>query len=402
MGGFMTSIATQFPLTAFGDLRTAELTPQVQLSFEYTVSNTELTQSEVVNGGTVTQGSAMAVCTTSTTTASTARLYSKAHAKYRAGLGGLARFTALFTAGVASTEQYIGMVDETGSSEAFENGLAVGYDGTTFGFHRFVNDTKTTIAQSAWDDPLDGTGGSGMTLDNTKINVWSIRFQYLGAGAIQLLVEDDATGQFIVVHTILYANKNTTPHSYNPNYHIQMFVNNKATTSNLIVKSSSMAYFIEGKTGTTETQQPQFSSGEQQKTTVTTEVAILTIRNKALYASKTNFISALLELLTCSIESGSANNLSKVRLVKNTTLGGSPSYADIDATDSTMDIDTAGTTLTGGKELISIPLAGKNDKALMDLCGFDIIIEPGDTVTIAGTSTNSSTINASILWKELF
>ena len=138
------------PLTAFGDLRTAGLHPQFQGSFEYTVDNTELTTNAVVAGGTVTQASGMAVVGTSTTTASSALLQSKIAARYRAGLGGLVRFTTLFTTAVAATEQYIGIVDETGSSAAFKNGYMVGYDGETFGFHRFQNDSKNHLRLRLW------------------------------------------------------------------------------------------------------------------------------------------------------------------------------------------------------------------------------------------------------------
>ena len=61
-----------FEKTAFDELLVAELHPQIQQSFEYTVDNTDLTENTVVNGGTVTQASGMAVLGTSTTTASTA------------------------------------------------------------------------------------------------------------------------------------------------------------------------------------------------------------------------------------------------------------------------------------------------------------------------------------------
>ena len=106
--------------------------------------------------------------------------------------------------------------------------------------------------------------------------------------------------------------------------------------------------------------------------------------------------------MSSSIEASSANNLGSVRFVKNTTLGGTPSYSDISSTDSVVEIDTSGTTLTGGKELISEPLAGKNDKGILDILNLKIILNPGDSITVAGTSSNSATIDASIIWKELF
>jgi hypothetical protein len=388
--------------TAFGEQLVGQLHPQFQGSFEYTVSNTDLTTNTTANGGTITQDSAMAVATTSTTTASTAMLQSTHHARYRSGLGGVARFTALFTTPVAATEQYIGIMDGVGSSAAFKNGFAVGYDGTTFGFHRFQNDVKITVAQSEWDDPLDGTGASGMTIDHTKLNVFEIRYQYLGAGLIQLGVEDDNTGLFVVVHSILYANNYTTPSVHNPNFHFTIWVNNAGTTDNLILKSASYGYFIEGKTSFVELQQLANASGTKEKTTVTTEVAILTIRNKSTYASKTNYIDILLLASGGSIEASSVNNLGDLRLVKNATLGGTPSYSDINASNSVIEIDTAGTTVTGGRELEASLLAGKNDSVHAELSNRRIILAPGDTVTIAGSSVNSATMRAHITWRELF
>jgi hypothetical protein len=388
--------------TAFGELLVGQLYPQFQGSFEYTVSNTDLNTNTVVNGGTVTQSSAMAVVGTSTTTASTALFQSKQHAKYRPGLGGAIRFTSLFTSPVAATEQIIGIVDDNGGVESFNNGYAIGYNGTTFGFFRFSNDVLTTVAQANWDDPLDGTGPSGMTLNHTKLNVWEIRYQYLGAGAIQLCVENDATGKFEVVYTVLFANNNTAPSTHNPNYHFTIWADNKATTSDIVVKCSSYGYFIEGKTSFIELHQPINGSGTQSKTTVTTEVAILTIRNKATYASKTNFIDIKLLHYNGSIEASSANNLGTLRLVRNATLGGTPSYSDINTTNSVVEIDTAGTTVTGGTEIDAAQLAGKNDKDSHQLQEDKIILNPGETITIAGSSENSATIKASIAWRELF
>jgi len=399
----MTYIPPQtLPLTAFGDLRTSEMSPIFQMSLEYTVSNTELNTNTEVNGGTVTQATAMAVCGTSTTTASTALFQSKQHAKYRSGQGGLSRFTAIFTSPVSATEQLQGLADETGSSFAFENGYMVGYVGTTFGYHVFQNDSITTVAQSAWDDPMDGTGASGMTLDQTKLNVFAIQFQYLGAGAQILWIEDDSTGQFVKAHTHLYANLNTTPSVYNPNFYHTIWVNNKATTSDMVLSCASYAYFVEGKTDLIMMQQPQASSGNQSKSSVTTEVAIFTIRNKTTYASKNNFIDIYIEAASAAIEAGSANNLGSVRMVKNATLGGSPSYSDINTTNSVVEIDTAGTTVTGGIELLGTPLAGKNDKEIMDMNPFKFILNPGESMTFAGSSTNSATIDMGCLWKELF
>jgi hypothetical protein len=389
-------------LSASGELIVGQLHPLFQSSFEYTVDNTEITEN-TSTGGSITQADAMAVVSSSAVTGSSAKMESSRIAKYRAGLGGLTRFTALFTTGVAGTEQYIGLLDQEGSSAAFRNGFCVGYDGETFGVHRFQNDVKTTIALADCDDPLDGSGDSGMRIDTTKLNVFQIAFQYLGGGAIYFSIEDAATGRFIVFHTVLYANKFTVPSTYNPNFHFTLWVNNGATTSDIILKSASFAFFVEGKTKFVEVHRPHQSSGLRQKLAVTTEIALLTIRVKQLYASKQNFISIFIENIVASIESSGANNLGSIRLVKNAELGGTPSYSDVHTTNSVVEYDVSATTVNGaGTELYPVPLAGKNDKIDKDLTRFEFILKHGDTLTVAGSSANSATMNAAVLWSELF
>lgn len=389
------------PLTAFGDLRVAELSPQIQGSFEYTVDNTFLVNKTLVNGGTVTQADGMGIATTTTTTGSMAMLSSVAKAKYRPGLGGVLRFTALFTEGVAATEQYVGLQDEMGSSAAFKNGYSIGFDGATFGYHRFQDDVKFSTDLADWDDPLDGEGDSGMILDPTKLNIFFIQFQYLGAGAVKIWAETP-DGDMHLVHTDRYAGSNIVPSVFNPNFHFHIHVDNMATTSNLVVKSSSYAYFIEGKTSQMELHQPILGSGEKSQATVTTQVALFTIRNKTTYASKANFVDILFTAFAVSIEASSANNLASVSFILDATLGGTPSYADIDTNNSVMEIDVAGTTVTNGTQVLTIPLAGKNDKEILELIADATVLQPGKSLTIAVSSVNSATMKGSCSWKELF
>jgi len=395
-------LATDVPLTAFGDLRVAELSPVFQTSFEYTVSNTQIGVAETMGSGTVSQSGAMCVVSTSATSGSSAEWESSHNAKYRAGLGGLFRGTAMFTAGVSGTEQILGIADTEGVSTSHKNGYAVGYNGEEFGFFRWNDDVLNFTAVSGWDDPLDGTGSSAMTIDPTKLNVYFIEFQYLGAGAIKIWVESPHTGKMFAAHTVQYANLYDVPSISNPNFHPMIHVTNNGISTDVTAKPASMAYFVEGKTKYTELQQPHHTSERLNKTAVTTEVALFTIRNKTTYASKENFIDLALEHMSSSSEAGANANLASVRLVRNATLGGTPSWSDIDTTDSVVEIDTAGTTVTGGKTLMGADLAGKNDKENTSLTDFEFIISPGDTVTFAAVSANSATIHGNLLWKELF
>lgn len=388
-------------LTAFGETLTASLTPIWQQSFEYTVSNTDLNTITVAGTGAVTQAAAMANVTTGATAGGKALFIAAHNVKYKAGMGAVARFSCMFTSGIAGTVHYVVLQDKLGTGATFENGLAIGYNGTTMTVARFANDTKYEVVRSSWLDPLDGTGRSGKNIDFTNLNVCYIQYQYLGAGPINFYIEDPDTGYPIIFHTIKYANTYTVPSSYNPNYSLSVFADNLAVNSTVTCKVASWGFFIEGDVETSTVSQPQYTTGSKQKTTVTTEVAIFTIRNKSTYASKTNFIDIVLERLSSSIEANTANNLGTVRLVKNTTLGGVPVYADISTANSIIEIDVAGTTLTGGKELISIDLAGKNDRNFENLLGYKVFLHPNETITLAGSSANSATIKGSLLWKEL-
>jgi hypothetical protein len=386
---------------AFGEQVFVQHHPQWQQSFEYTVDNTALNTKVISGSGTVTQANAMAVCSTGTTTSSIASLESRHPAKYKASFGMLLRFSAMFTTPVANTYQYAGMVDDAGSTAVFKNGFAIGYNGTSLVISRFANDTQYDIPRAQWDDKLDGTGASGMTINPQKLNVFYIQAQHLGAGAIKFWAEDSASGVPFVFHTIPYANLYTTPSTYNPNYHMRLYVNNRSTTSNLTVSCAAYGYFVEGITDLVELQQPQFSTGTITKNSVTTDTALFTIRNKTLYAGKINFIDILMERCSCAIEASASSNLGTVRLVRNATLGGTPSYTSVNLTDSVVEIDTAVTTVTGGETILSFELAGKNDKDKENLISYKIMIHPGETLTFVGESSNSSTLKATTLWKEL-
>lgn len=66
----------------------------------------------------------------------------------------------------------------------------------------------TVYAQSTWDDPMDSTGPSGLTLDRTKVQILMIDFQYLGAGRVRVFLDID--GVAYKIHEFRHANINTT------------------------------------------------------------------------------------------------------------------------------------------------------------------------------------------------
>tara|TARA_R110002096_G_scaffold271950_5_gene465684 strand:- start:732 stop:2510 length:1779 start_codon:yes stop_codon:yes gene_type:complete len=378
------------PVTAFGEVRTAHLSPKVHLTYPYNI-NGDLIHTTEANSGTVTQADSMAVLQTSTNSAGSAELESRDALVYRSGLGGLARFTGMFTTGVANSEQIIGVGDT-------EDGFFFGYNGTAFGVLRRSDSVDTWTAMTSWNvDRMDGSAGilnpTGMTMDQTKLNVFYIKYQWLGAGAITFGMEDSTTGSLVPVHIIQYANTYTVPSLYNPTLPLHVNVTNSGNTSNLTMKSASMAAFVEGESKITGP-----ANSVQGTSTHSTETAFFHVRNKTTNNSKTNRVRTHLSQLSTGND---ANALSTFRIYLNATLTGTPTWTDVNGNDSCMDTDTVQAYSSGGKLLFQ-GVVGKDSGQVFDLSGFDPIMEPGDIITVTSESGTSGSQSASIVWREDF
>lgn len=255
--------------------------------------------------------------------------------------------------------------------------------------------TDTWINQSDWAiDQMDGTGVSRMLLDPTKGNIFQISQQYLGYGNITFAIENEFTGRFQPVHILRYANKNTSPSLTTPSLRLGMIAINSGNTSNISVYSASLAAFSEGikklprnPLGTTNT-----------KTSVTTtETNILSIRNRVVFNDRLNFLEILPRLLSVAVD---GSKPVEIKAYLNTTLGGTPNWTYLDDTESAAEIDTTGTTITGGVEVFSATVS-KEGSTSIDLHNFDLYLTSGDTLTIAAAATSSTTdVTASLTWQE--
>jgi len=375
---------------AFGQLVAQEETPIVTIDFPYNI-NTAYVTPTTANGGTVTQANSQAVLQTSAAANGSATLNSIIAARYLPGQGKIIRFTAIFTPGVANATQIIGAGDDN-------DGYFFGYQGATFGLFRRQNGTDFFTAQADWNtDTFDGSGDagnpSGALLDQTKGNVYQIKYQWLGYGAIRYYIEDNATGVVTQVHVIKYANLNIIPSVFNPSFQLHAQVINSGNTSNITLITASMGLYSEGPV---DVSGARFSTGNR-KTGITTETNIFTIQNKTSFQSKTNRGRIHFDSIGSSI-SGAAD--AQYRIVLNATLGGTPSFTDIAVNQSIAAVDVAGTTVTGGIEWRRGPSAG-NFQLSEDLSSLEMRINPGDTLTFAGTSFGAAVApNLSASWRE--
>ena len=263
-----------------------------------------------------------------------------------------------------------------------------------------VTTTNNWVAQASWNvDVMDGSGPSAMTFDATKGNVFQIGYQWLGFGMITYFIEDSATGAFQPVHRIKYSNTNTTPSLQNPTLPLHIMSKNTSNTSNLTIKTASMAGFVEGKTSNLGILNARSANITN---LTTTELPILSVKNKPVYQSKLN--RTILEPLFLALATESTKPIIfRARL--SPTLTGTPAFADINANTSVASFDTAATGITAstGRELFTTVL-GKTDSEIIDFSFLRKTLNPGETLVITAEATSGSNqeVNVSFTWEELF
>lgn len=375
--------------SAFGELEVAQLEPHVELRFNYGL-NTRLYEDVSANSGTFTIGSGLASVQSGTNSSGLGAMHSLETLAYIPGLGGKVRFTAMFTTGVADSIQHAGIADA-------DDGYGFGYDGVDFGVFRLKGGTYNWIPQTSWsEDKMDGTGPSGMTLDQTKLNVYQVQYQWLGAGQINFFLEDDDTGEFVRVHSIKYTNRNTTPSINNPTLPLSLHSENTGNTTNLTIKSSSMAAFTEGQFDNPGLITDVDVEGISYLT-ASGEVPILSIRSRTTYQSVTN------RVVSQGVDIGVSADGTKpaiFRMYVNGALTGA-SFSDVNTNNSVLESDTSATAITGGTKILTIPV-GKEDAKIIDLTVRKQDIHPGDLVTITVECDSNSTVGADITFRELF
>jgi hypothetical protein len=370
--------------SAFGTLETAELTPVIQGDWVYGI-NTQIWSTPVTSGTGATVDTSSSRLRIQSGTASNGYAYitSRRPVRYRAGEGTMFRLTPIFTAGVADNIQLWGM--GTIESNTPYDGYFFGYNGTSFGICHYIRGTAAWTAQGSWNgDSLP------FTWDPTKGTPVMIKFPYLGYGNIFFYVQNPSNGAWVLVHTIRYANTVATTQLSNPTLSVLGFTLNSGNTTNMIMYSGSVGAFISGVRSTISN--PKWSTATT-LATVTTENCLINLRN-----------------CTTSFSSSAASGVAILRLKIGATIGGSPSYTTVNGTtandgititsgNSISSFDIAGTTVSGGSLTYSVVVDNPNS-GYFDFTDSELFVSPGETLTISGFSTVSSTLGASINWSE--
>lgn len=391
------------PRAAFGEVSIAENTPTCQVDFVYGI-NTLLTSTTTSNNATVTGSNGMAVLTTGAQVNSVATLVTKEYVKYRPGQGSLNRFTALFTAGVAGSTQIAGAFGDG------IDGLGFGYNGTSFGVLYRRNNVDTWIPQSSWNyDTMLGGTASGKTLVPTNLNVYQIKFQYLGGGNIFYYVLNDLSGRWVLVHMAKNAGNMTNPILRNPSMPIYLEARNTTNTSAVTIKTASVGQFLEGQRVLLG---PRGAlDAVNTSVALTTQTNIIAIRNASTYNGLANYaITHLRQVAISANKSPLPAGCVMLRMIRNpstnfasftpwngTTVDGG---VTITAGQSTLSSNVSSLTISGGVSTYAATVAIGASQTI-DLSPFNISIYPGDVLClVAYSSVDGVTVGVSTVWNE--
>lgn len=391
-------------MSAFGTLETAELTPVFQSDFVYG-TNTQLwnTANYTGTGALVDTDTARLRIQCGTTNTGYAYITSRRILRYRAGQGTVVRMTPIFATGTANNIQLWGAGSI--SSNLPQDGFFFGYNGTAFGIAHYNRGTGTWTSQGSWNGDHCLAGDGSFAYNSTLGTPAMIKYPYLGYGDIEFFLQNPDTTRWVLVHNIKYANTSANTELGNPSLQLMGYTFNSGNTTNRIMYMGSVGAFISGIRlfiGN-----PKWSA-KNNKASITTETNLLTLKNATTYNGITN--RGLIRLTNISLGSSAASGAASFDLVLNPTLGGSPSFSarngstadngvTITSGNSIASFDTAGTTITGGTQLFSVSMDNP-DSAIVDLTPYDIFLAPGDTLSIAGTSSNNATMTASLNWNE--
>lgn len=258
--------------------------------------------------------------------------------------------------------------------------------------------TETVVAQTSWSEDKAAGAETLPSLTFTNGNVFQIRYQWLGFGAIEFGIENPSTGKFVLVHRIEYANANTIPSVDNPTLPLYMAVSNTSNTTDMVLESASMIGAIEGKD--LETGLLNNITAEDTGTG-TTETPLFSIHNHTVYQSKINRVRAQFTTLTISIDASAANKPATLRVRLNPILTGA-SFSAIDANTSVIHIDTSATVVSSGT-VVFVQSISEGAAPIIDFTELIDKLNPGDTVTISLEASNGTVDSVlSMTWKELF
>jgi len=169
-GGTGEGLAGGAGINPFGSLNVAELTPTAQATFVYGLNTSTWLTSSTGNSSAVTVANNIVTCSSGISTSGSAEVRLCRGMKYRAGQGGVGKFTAIFDPGVANNTQIAGLGNT-------ESGYYFARQGTNFGILH-VDSSKKEIRK------LTINAAAGTETVTVTLNGVAISFSITGGSLI--------------------------------------------------------------------------------------------------------------------------------------------------------------------------------------------------------------------------
>lgn len=368
-------------LGPFGHLIAQPLTYISQITFTYGI-NSQIGGATVSGtGATVDSNAGLLRVQSGTGSTASAAYLSSRPLLYRAGQGMGMIWSQAFTTGLVNNTTIAG--PSTDASNA--DGYFFGYKGTSFGIHHYRGGSEVSFtAQASW----NGSVPSGF--DPTKLNVYEIRYPYLGSGDIFFFVQEPTTGRSTLVHTIRYTNSSTALQVSNPTMRFLVRSVNSGNTTNITTLVGSVGMYV---VGTRHFNGPTFAVNNQKAVSGGVETNVLSIRCATTLNGVTNRGAARLRLSTFVGDNG--NTITGFFVRAGATVGGTPAFSPyggstadngvtLTAASSMLSIDTAGTTAAGGTVIYNGGCA-RNNEIVLPVQEYDFVILPGETYTFSAS-----------------
>jgi len=329
---------------AFGRFRTSNAVNLLNPQFTYNLR--PLTYEQVTSGtGASIAHDATNRCAlmtfSSTPTGGKAYMQSYEFFPYQAGNSHLIFVTFNMIEGVANVLKFAGY------GEYQTNGVFFELNGTARQFTLYSNTDlgDTTVPQASWNlDPLDGTGPSGYTFDETKVQIVVIDLQALYVGRVRIGFDID--GDVIYCHEFLHANNIDVPYIQIASLPVLCGMTCSGTVSTTMrfvcagVKSEGGE---DDQAGSPMCIEATGTAGNS------TRAHILSVRPKTTFGGFTNRSKFVLESVDVLV-TGNQNVL--VELAIGQAISGATTFSDVNATYSSMEYNSAGT-ISGSPAIVA-------------------------------------------------
>lgn len=380
--------------TPFSELNVAERHSIIELKSVYGLSNLR----DVVttaSGGTVAGTASEFQLDTDGTTGSSAVLESAEIGRYVPGLSAEAGI-GVRCAGAAPT----GNAEQRWGYFNADNGYFFGRDASGLYVQRRSGGSDASkVRQADWNnDPLDGSGPSGLTLDVTDGNIFQIRFAWYGYGVIEWVVIVETASGIQSYPQVVHRERVTGQTSIeNPNLPLRAELDNNGTgaAQQLFVAGRQFSIYAGSYT-------PNVRQTPDRRLALavsTTRIPSISFRRKAAFplaSAKAFFIDII------STDAGLWELRTGMALTNE--VWGAPT--NVTASETSLEADVVATAASGGEMLASGLFAGtagnqQRDSHHETLPAFDLVNSDPITLTLqtlAGSGTVSVVFTMAEAW----